>query len=216
MDNIGVKRDGLQLHSIDHRHSTYQQVDLQKPTHFCYLLSPLPPNPGVPHLDQCSPSSLVCRFPLSRTICPPTAAKGGQSPHQAGPLFEQLSRSPQPRPAESGLCECSLERSCLANQVWQAPEQVLGSRQLGRAFTWRDHCSCVSAKTGPGVAGLKAPTGSGVESDPQGPTCGVPMPMPPAVSALSPDETDKETDTERSEGLPWVTQPGPDWDPAGI
>lgn len=99
-----MKGDGLQLHSIDHTDvQLTNKLIFQNPPTSGHLLSPLPPSPGVPHLDQCSPSSRVCRFPLSHTICPPTAAIGGQSPHRAWPLFEQLWRSPPPRPAESDV-----------------------------------------------------------------------------------------------------------------
>lgn len=130
---ISVNRDGLQLYSIAH-------TDVQLASKLIcknlpssgHLLRSTPPSPVISHLDQCNASSQVCRLPASHpdTVCSPTAAKGGQSPQQGWPLFEQLSGSPQPHLAESGL-----KRHCLTNQVWQAP----GSRQLGGAFTWWDH-----------------------------------------------------------------------------
>lgn len=58
MDKIGVKRDGLQLHSIDHTDIQFtSKLIFQNPPTSGHLLSPLPLSPGTPHLDQGSPSS---------------------------------------------------------------------------------------------------------------------------------------------------------------
>lgn len=100
--SIGVKRDGLQFHPIAHADVQLASKLIAR-THVLLAISLGLPLPSlvIICLNQYSPSSQVCRFPPSHSVCSPTAAKVGQSPHQAWPMFEQLSGSPQSHLAES-------------------------------------------------------------------------------------------------------------------